>query len=387
MFGTLRLILAYMVLISHLNITLQGKNPGVVAVVIFYLLSGYMMTGLLRRRYPQFKNLGGFYLDRLWRIYPQYLFFSLLTLWLIHAQPIDSYFVSAPLDSLKILSNALIVPLNYYMFNGIDRSTLIPPAWSLGAELQFYLLVPCLLLLHKHLRACCLWGSFALTLLAFGGYLNSDWYAYRLLPGALYIFLSGSYCYDRQQQRANQTNTPLTPSERARAWKRYKATLFPLSPRERAGERGIQRRVITSPPKAFITFAPFSVMTAMLCYTAFQLATQQTWKHYDAEIICGYCLGIALITRLAQYPKKNWDDYLGHLSYGVFLAHFWVMWRLQSYEITLQNKNIALFSILLLTTSTLLAVFTYHAVERPLLALKRTILQQHPKPKGNKDFA
>jgi hypothetical protein len=46
-----------------------------------------------------------------------------------------------------------------------------------------------------------------------------------------------------------------------------------------------------------------------------------TWQHFDAEIICGYCLGSALITWLATCKKQQWDEYLGQVSYGVFLGN------------------------------------------------------------------
>lgn len=78
MFGTLRLILAVMVAISHVDIRAYGRNPGVVAVVCFFMISGFVMTGVIRSYYQDNKTM--FYLDRLMRIYPQYLFFLGLTI-------------------------------------------------------------------------------------------------------------------------------------------------------------------------------------------------------------------------------------------------------------------------------------------------------------------
>lgn len=47
MLGVFRLALA----LSHVNVRIGGLNPGVIAVVCFYLISGYVMTGLLRSHY------------------------------------------------------------------------------------------------------------------------------------------------------------------------------------------------------------------------------------------------------------------------------------------------------------------------------------------------
>ena len=74
------------------------------------------------------------------------------------------------------------------MFNGSDQYTLIPPAWSLGAEVQFYLLAPFLLIWPKRLLLAGLL-SLGVYLTALSGFINSDWYGYRLLPGVLMFFL------------------------------------------------------------------------------------------------------------------------------------------------------------------------------------------------------
>mgnify|MGYP003343567634 FL=1 len=55
--GYLRLILALLVLLSHAGWRVAGLNPGVTAVIGFYLISGYVMAGLVRSHYntPQRK--------------------------------------------------------------------------------------------------------------------------------------------------------------------------------------------------------------------------------------------------------------------------------------------------------------------------------------------
>ena len=52
MLGSLRLLLALAVAASHVDYRIAGLNPGVSAVVGFYLISGYVMAGLLQRHYP-----------------------------------------------------------------------------------------------------------------------------------------------------------------------------------------------------------------------------------------------------------------------------------------------------------------------------------------------
>ena len=69
-----------MVVVSHAGVTFAGLNPGVIAVVVFYLISGYVMAALVRGHYlaPPLPLL--FYADRAGRIFPQYLFYVVAAL-------------------------------------------------------------------------------------------------------------------------------------------------------------------------------------------------------------------------------------------------------------------------------------------------------------------
>ena len=192
MFGSLRFILAILVAVSHLDfmIPLPGPgtiNPGVFAVVIFYILSGYVMASSFSRNYSlSISKASAFWIDRIFRVFPQYLFFLLLTTLFLAL----TNYGSPQFHAGSFLSNLLIIPLNYYMF--FDSSILqnpkwplIPPAWSLGAELQFYALVP-LLLSQPKLRFITSGVSFFIFSLASFKLINQDYYSYRLIPGVLF---------------------------------------------------------------------------------------------------------------------------------------------------------------------------------------------------------
>src|SRR5665647_1194548 len=80
MLGTYRLLLALAVALSHAGFMLGPLNPGVIAVVGFYLVSGYVMTGLLRNHYAAVARVPKFYLDRALRLLPHYLAIAAITL-------------------------------------------------------------------------------------------------------------------------------------------------------------------------------------------------------------------------------------------------------------------------------------------------------------------
>jgi len=312
MFGTLRFILAALVALSHLDVRLGGLNPGVSAVVVFYLLTGYVMTAQLRGKFSGARNIPAFYLDRILRIFPAYLFFAGLTLlWFVLAGRATP-FLQHPPSATDLLNNLTVIPLNLYMFNQADRFTLLPAAWSLGAELQFYLLMP-LLLLVPGLRSLALVISLSVFLFASLGLINSEWYGYRLLPGVLLIFLTGGFIFESLHKR----------------------------PRAR--------------------FALIAVLTSVLLI-AMSIHFTGLWHlPYSREVFIGLALGIPMVALLARLPRQNWDEWLGHLSYGLFLAHFLWIWAAGDWL-----GGIALHPLSVILGSTLLAAFAILLIETPI---------------------
>jgi peptidoglycan/LPS O-acetylase OafA/YrhL len=72
--GAYRLLLAVVVMLYHSDIHIAGRESGAIAVISFYLLSGYVMTALIERHY--FGNARGFYLDRAMRLFLSFCFIS-----------------------------------------------------------------------------------------------------------------------------------------------------------------------------------------------------------------------------------------------------------------------------------------------------------------------
>ena len=73
--GIYRLLLSIFVAFSHMGITFYGYNPGVFAVISFFLLSGYAMRILIEKYYTEPFSVSGFYIDRAIKLFPQYIFY------------------------------------------------------------------------------------------------------------------------------------------------------------------------------------------------------------------------------------------------------------------------------------------------------------------------
>lgn len=283
--GTLRFLLASLVLASHLGHSIWGINPGVAAVVVFYLLAGNVVARLWRQRAQLTgrARVSWFYADRLWRIMPLYLLVagaSALLWW----RGVDTPFLVRDPRPGDWLANVLVLPLNYYMYSGQDAFTLIPPAWSLAVELQYYLLAPLLLVLPGRWRHLLMLGSLTVYAFAQIGWLDADHYGYRLLPGVLFVFLAGACLADGASRRLLQC-----------IW------------------GGVALHLMV-------------------------LLLWQPVVPYRIEVALGFVLGLPLLAWMMGLPVRSArgrlplahrvDGMLGRASYGVFLWHFPVIWAL-----------------------------------------------------------
>lgn len=135
--GALRLVLATVVVLHHTTTLRLGKF----AVYSFFVLSGFWVYRIYRDRYVRSAyGVGRFYASRWLRIFPVYLVCSLLAIVLFHAGEATPAFVARTLS----------VPVHELVGTNV-----LPPVWSLDVELQFYLVVPLLLLLTGGRR----WGA------------------------------------------------------------------------------------------------------------------------------------------------------------------------------------------------------------------------------------
>lgn len=321
MLGYVRFLLALVVMLSHVDVRIFGLNPGVVAVVVFYMLAGVVVTHLWHHVIPGGEGkLLRFYRDRLLRIFPLYFYAALLTLLFLvvtaYGQP--SY------SPMALLNNVLVVPLNYYMY--IDSTVmstpawnLIPQAWSLGAELQAYLLLP-LVLVYPRVRMAIFVASFAVYIAANLTYLNADYYGYRLIPGVFFIFVIGSYLSESQTSKQKL----MAP-----------ALLFSL---------------------VALVYALFDI------FDRFPAA-------YARETLLGMLIGIPLISYgYLSSLKLPYNKFMGSLSYGVFLTHFLIIWLLD--YVGFDRDYSVFYWVLLLVATVAVSLLGVVFVERPLRSVR-----------------
>ena len=262
--GIYRLLLAILVAISHAGISFYDYNPGVVAVISFYILSGYVMSMLIGKYYKRPSVVPTFYLDRAVRLFPQFVFYTILSSILIYFLKLDSPF----LNTLNIYNwwlNFLMLPQAFYMFWPDAGWLVIPQSWSLGLEVTFYLVIPWILIYFSkrqvYTLAC---ASFCIFLAAYFGIINSDFYGYRLLPGTLFMFIVGwSFFQNDSDSR--------------------------------------KFRIIV------LFSAGALLLIALLNESLYQMP-------YNKEVLVGLMIGILAVSTIRRFSFSNLDEFLGNLS-------------------------------------------------------------------------
>lgn len=313
------------VVLSHVGISFLGYNPGIVAVISFFLLSGYVMTGLIEKHYKHPSSIPVFYLDRVARLFPQFLFYMMLASALVYVWKVDSPFINQ-LTFIKWVLNFFMLPQGFFMY-WADGALVIPQSWSLGLELTFYLVIPWILVYCSRKQIYILAGlSFLIFTLAYLGKINTDNFGYRLLPGTLFMFLIGSLLFYGDKA----------------------AKLFIVS--------------------AFVISAVM-LLAALRSSALYALS-------YNKEVLIGLLIGILVVGVLKAIKNffnsfSNIDEFFGNLSYGLFLNHFIVIWAMGVF-FGVKEFNFIKIAILLLT-SCALALLTFYYIERPLLIWRRAL--------------
>lgn len=186
-----------------------GFGGGYVGVDIFFVISGYLITGILVDDLATGTfSIARFYERRARRILPalflvMFCCLPLAWLWMLPSELKD--FSQSLFAATLFASNILFVAEDGYFADAAEMKPLLH-SWSLSVEEQFYLLFPICLLMGWRLGQRRLFGLvFAVALVSL---VASEWMG-RVAPGAAYFlassrvweFLAGALCALPKQSR------------------------------------------------------------------------------------------------------------------------------------------------------------------------------------------
>lgn len=317
-------LLALSVLIWHSG-TLNANTPALVnipgrtAVWMFFGISGYVIAyGFFTKRYLfTGKDLKAFYLNRFLRIYPLFFLLSLIVL-------LTEFCVSGQIAMRvqDVLPQLLMLQFNHeYMLNDVF--------WTLGIEVQFYIIAPLLaafMLERFHANRILLAGLYLLSV---------SW-----VPFAYYFF----------GQSFDGRNLPANLSHFFMGMLACKIVLEKDHPRVNI---------------AILISSIIAILAATNYLYAHHIKFYWTLGSVGIDLAILLCILLHQAFSDRSYDRKNYllraFTFLGIISYGIYAWHPY----LTKYVPQLQAQTLALIA-----GTVTAAYLSYRLIEKPLLSLK-----------------
>lgn len=183
---------------------IPGFSGGFVGVDVFFVISGYLMTGIIVRGLydkssdslsPGGFSLSQFYLARARRIIPALAFLCLFLL-------VVGWFLLAPRDyrelgretarAILFVSNFLYLSQDGY-FDSSSLEKMLLHSWSLSVEWQFYILLPLLLVCVARFFKCLQFIKLTLLLIFFSSLLASIYISYTNQSAAFFMLYTRAW--------------------------------------------------------------------------------------------------------------------------------------------------------------------------------------------------
>ena len=317
--GTLRLFLALTVMVFHLGVPIWGLNYGVSSVVVFFIISGYAIAGLIRSHYKKLKFMPAFFADRMLRLYPQFFMYFISYIVIGRAFNITDAYFHLDCSAFGYAINLAIIPLDYWEFfanETFKRCMVISQSWTVGLELQIYVALAAVLL-GGHLRKFFV-ASFFLFIIGLFNYFSCKWFIYVSVPPTFFIFICGS--------------------------------------------------LILSAKKP-----DFLIVVTCWVFCVFGLIVIYFFPMHTvflaAEILLGIVLGLPALLYVSKLRPSALDGTLGSMSYGVYLNHMIVILAVRKFSTFAQGGFLEASIAILIAC--LAAWLSYRFVEFPVTIWRR----------------
>jgi peptidoglycan/LPS O-acetylase OafA/YrhL len=286
-FGTYRFVLALLVVVTHIG---HVEIIGGFAVWGFFMLSGFLITGVLHSRYGfHGAGLRAFTLSRALRLFPTYWVVALSTLaatYLFHGvvDPLSINRAFGPMTETREWFSAAFIIGHTTLGLGRVEHALSPPLWAVDVELQLYVL-SCLVVSRSRLlaKSAVLFSVAAFPVL---------WFIAKNLIRAGDIDLGGQLIYSFLLAALLPYSIGAYLSFAAKDWHLA-----------RPSWRG---------------FLAASILIALL---AFGVSRNSVVAAY-VLVIPVFAYLIAALSKLKSDRFRTVDDFLGQMSYPIYLIHY-----------------------------------------------------------------
>jgi len=355
----LRAIAFILVFLIHTNFILVGWA----GVLLFFVLSGFLITGILinmKEELPTKVFFIKFYGRRFLRIFPLYYFYLILMLALAYGLYFISYRPNRMLEYFQQVPYALLYIYDFFCASAWYKDSIfINHFWSLSVEEQFYIFWPLLILITPK-------TAYKKLFIA------------SILAGPI-LRLGLSYLYD------HHTFSFLGSSAATGIYS------LPFSHIDAFGFGAFisQYRL----PKARLQFWILLVAVPIIGYASEYLSTgsfgfisgfgfefplangfKQIWGYSLLNYF--FAVTIYAVAReglFNRFLELGWLKYLGKISYGLYVYHFIVIYfagRMNDFVPLTYEQNQVISAIPAFAITVLISALSFKYIERPILNLK-----------------
>lgn len=355
----LRAIAILLVFASHSDLL----SVGWVGVQLFFVLSGFLITGILldmKDSLPSREYFTKFYGRRFLRIFPLYYFYlalmAIVAFWLMYADFRPKYM---QIYFEQVWYAVLYVYDFFYRAPWFQPSLFLDHFWSLSVEEQFYIIWPLLLLVVPQQNLKKLFILFILL-----GPISRF---------ALYwLYASGSNLWVfREPFGLVIYSWPLSHLD-AFALGAYISRFTIPRPRQQLVILSVL--VLTSGYIAtYITTGNIGVVSALGYTLRSSSGYQFVWAHslldYFFAVLLYCVVREKVFTRFLEMP---WLRYLGKISYGMYVYHLPLIWFVERFsEEHVQGEMTHWMRVVIsLSATILIATLSFYLLETPILNLK-----------------
>jgi peptidoglycan/LPS O-acetylase OafA/YrhL len=329
----LRAIAVTLVVTEHMQVAIFERLVGRLGVIVFFVLSGYLITSLALAEESKTGSLSfrGFYIRRTFRIFPAYYVVLAIYCFLIlglHVSP----------EKKIALQSALPFYVSYlqeipFLSGSAGRSLPFYQSWSLGIEEKFYLVWPvvCFLALRR----------------------KPNW----RIPAAILLIAGVSF---------------------SRYTRPYISILF-----------GCLLALCFANPRLRVMverMAPAGSWAGLGLLVAFQLAVMPrwTWAFADYFYAALFCAFLALLLTSNNALKKGLSikplTFIGKISYGVYLVHLLCVGAVRDF---LPLHNPLMSFVVVCVASFTIAAILHYTLEKPLIEVGRSLSRKAPAPRDS----
>lgn len=302
---------------------------GFVGVDIFFVISGFLMTGIILTK-VSLNTLFNFYVARFLRIVPALCLVVAVMIvvgfFILSTKEYEELSINSA-TSLLFLSNKYYALHSSY-FDSSSESNFFLHTWSLSVEWQFYILFPLFIIFIKKIK----------------------------LPLTPALFFCWGCSFITMGLMSNHNQTDVFYSLSTRAWEMISGGLVYT---HGASSVNTKKRPVLS-----------YIGILLIVISIFTIDSKDLWPGtYTLLPVFGAVIFIMSNNQNSMLIRNGAFQFIGAISYSWYLWHWPVIVLMRYYNITFNAFNIVAGII----TSMLLALMSYHFIETPFKSKNKTL--------------